>query len=118
MAEVDSGKWALARLAGAAEVIDPQVDGALRKGGKLVCVGLMGGAATVQPVMMALRAVTVQGSYVGSLQQLRELLALANDATHPPLPDLPVTERPLAQADAVLDDLRAGRIRGRVVLTS
>jgi propanol-preferring alcohol dehydrogenase len=44
---------------------------------------------------------------------LRELFALADEQ---PLPALPVTERPLAQADASLDDLRAGRVRGRVVL--
>ena len=144
VAEVDSAKWELAREAGAADVIDPRAEGgvrglvkatkggvasaidfvgagtsfafglgALRKGGKLVCVGLMGGAASVQPVMVAMKAVTVQGSYVGSLDELRELFALADEQ---PLPALPVTERPLAQADAALDDLRAGRVRGRVVL--
>jgi D-arabinose 1-dehydrogenase-like Zn-dependent alcohol dehydrogenase len=144
VAEVDPSKWDLAREAGAADVIDPRAEGgaralvkatkggvasaidfvgagssfsfghaALRKGGKLVCVGLMGGAASVQPVMLAMKAVTVQGSYVGSLDELRELFALANQQ---PLPALPVTERPLAQADAWLDDLRAGRVRGRVVL--
>jgi D-arabinose 1-dehydrogenase-like Zn-dependent alcohol dehydrogenase len=144
VAEVDPSKWDLAREAGAADVIDPRAEGgaralvkatkggvasaidfvgagssfsfghaALRKGGKLVCVGLMGGAASVQPVMLAMKAVTVQGSYFGSLDELRELFALANQQ---PLPALPVTERPLAQADAWLDDLRAGRVRGRVVL--
>jgi D-arabinose 1-dehydrogenase-like Zn-dependent alcohol dehydrogenase len=144
VAEVDGAKWELAREAGAADVIDPRAEGgvralvkatrggvasaidfvgagtsfafglgALRKGGKLVCVGLMGGAASVQPVMVAMKAVTVQGSYVGGLGELRELFALADEQ---PLPALPVTERPLAQADASLDDLRAGRVRGRVVL--
>ena len=87
--------------------------GALRKGGKLVCVGLMGGATAITPLMVALKAVTVQGSYVGSLDELRELLALAQAGT---LPALPVIERPLAQADDALNDLRAGRVRGRVVL--
>ena len=144
VAEVDAGKWELAQQAGAAEVIDPRTEGgvralvkqtqggvaravdfvgagqsfafgygALRKGGKLVCVGLMGGAATITPVMVAMKAVTVQGSYVGSLDELRELFALASER---PLPELLVTERPLAQADASLEDLRAGRVRGRVVL--
>jgi D-arabinose 1-dehydrogenase-like Zn-dependent alcohol dehydrogenase len=61
-----------------------------------------------------MKAVTVQGSYVGSLAELRELFALANEQA---LPALPVVERPLAQADASLADLRAGRVRGRVVLT-
>lgn len=144
VAEVDASKWDLARHAGAADVIDPRADGALRalvkstkggvataidfvgagpsftfgygalrKGGKLVCVGLMGGATTITPVMVALKAVTVQGSYVGSLDELRELFALAEES---PLPALPVVERPLAQADQALNDLRAGHVRGRVVL--
>jgi D-arabinose 1-dehydrogenase-like Zn-dependent alcohol dehydrogenase len=144
VAEVDPSKWDLARDAGAAEVIDPRAEGgvralvkatkggvasaidfvgaggsfafglgALRKGGKLVCVGLMGGAASVQPVLVAMKAVTVQGSYVGSLDELRELFALAQAGALPPLP---LTERPLAQADDALNDLRAGRVRGRVVL--
>jgi D-arabinose 1-dehydrogenase-like Zn-dependent alcohol dehydrogenase len=144
VAELDPSKWDLAREAGAAEVIDPRADGAqralvkstrggvasaidfvgagpsfafghgaLRKGGKLVCVGLMGGSTPITPVMLALKAVTLQGSYVGGLDELRELLALAN--AHP-LPELPLAERPLAQADGALSDLRAGRVRGRVVL--
>lgn len=146
VAEVDPAKWDLAREAGAAEVVDPRADGAvralvkatrggagaaidfvgagtsfsfgygaLRKGGHLVCVGLMGGAATVTPVMLAMRAVTVQGSYVGSLEELRELFALAHEQ---PLPELPVVERPLEDADAALSDLRAGRVRGRIVLVA
>jgi D-arabinose 1-dehydrogenase-like Zn-dependent alcohol dehydrogenase len=146
VAEVDAAKWDLAREAGADDVIDPRAEGgvralvkatrggvaaaidfvgsgdsftfghgALRKGGKLVCVGLMGGAATVTPVMLAMRAVTVQGSYVGSLDELRELFALADEQ---PLPDLPIVERPLADADAALSDLRAGRVRGRIVLVA
>ena len=30
----------------------------------------------------------------------------------------PIAERPLAEAQAALDDLRAGRVVGRVVLTA
>ena len=144
VAEVDPSTWDLAREAGAADVIDPRADGAqralvkgtrggvaaaidfvgagpsftfgfgaLRKGGKLICVGLMGGAASITPLMVALKAVSIAGSYVGSLDELRELLALAQDGT---LPALPIVERPLVQADEALNDLRAGRVRGRVVL--
>jgi D-arabinose 1-dehydrogenase-like Zn-dependent alcohol dehydrogenase len=91
--------------------------GALRKGGRLVCVGLFGGATPIVPVMVAMKAVSVLGSYVGTLQDLRELIALANDSHDGTLPALAVTERPLAQAAAALDDLRHGRVRGRVVLT-
>jgi D-arabinose 1-dehydrogenase-like Zn-dependent alcohol dehydrogenase len=144
VAEVDASKADLARAAGAGEVIDPTaadaqkalvkatrggvsaaIDfvgagssfafglGALRKGGRLVCVGLFGGSAPIVPVMVAMKAVSVLGSYVGTLQDLRELMALAQDGT---LPALAVSERPLAQAAEALDDLRQGRVRGRVVL--
>jgi D-arabinose 1-dehydrogenase-like Zn-dependent alcohol dehydrogenase len=144
VAEVDASKADLARAAGASEVIDPTaadagkalvkatkggvaaaIDfvgagssfafgfSALRKGGRLVCVGLFGGATPIVPVMVALKAVSVHGSYVGTLQDLRELLALAQDGS---LPALAVAERPLAQAGETLDDLRHGRVRGRVVL--
>jgi D-arabinose 1-dehydrogenase-like Zn-dependent alcohol dehydrogenase len=78
-----------------------------------VCVGLFGGATPIVPVMVALKAVSVFGSYVGTLHDLRELLALAQDGS---LPALAVGERPLAQASEALDDLRHGRVRGRVVL--
>ncbi|MDH4288715.1 MAG: alcohol dehydrogenase [Aquincola sp.] len=87
--------------------------GALRKGGRLVCVGLFGGAAPVVPVMLAMKAVSVLGSYVGTLQDLRDLLALAQDGA---LPALPLDERPLDAASQALADLRAGRARGRIVL--
>jgi len=43
------------------------------------------------------------------------MLALARAGKVPPVP---ITERPLKEAQATLDDLRNGRILGRVVLTS
>lgn len=42
------------------------------------------------------------------------MIALAQDGS---LPALAVSERPLDQAAAALEDLRRGRVRGRVVLT-
>jgi D-arabinose 1-dehydrogenase-like Zn-dependent alcohol dehydrogenase len=87
--------------------------GALRKGGRMVSVGLLGGASTVVPAMLALKAVSVTGSYVGSLQELEELMAIARQGVLPPLP---VVGRTLAQASQALDDLRAGTVRGRTVL--
>ena len=87
--------------------------GALRKTGHLVCVGLFGGAAPLVPAMVAMKAVTVTGSYVGSLAEMQELMAIARGGT---LPGMPVTPRPLAQASQALADLKAGRVRGRTVL--
>jgi D-arabinose 1-dehydrogenase-like Zn-dependent alcohol dehydrogenase len=61
-----------------------------------------------------MRAMTIQGSYVGSLPEMRELLDLVRKTGAPPVP---LRTRPLDDANAALDDLRNGRIIGRVVLT-
>jgi alcohol dehydrogenase/propanol-preferring alcohol dehydrogenase len=86
---------------------------ALRKAGRMVCVGLMGGATPIVPAMLSLKALTLVGSYVGSLQELNELMELGRSGE---LPALPVSLRPLADASQALDDLRAGTVRGRTVL--
>ncbi len=143
VAELDKGKWDLATAAGASQVIDPSADGALktllkqtggviaaidfvgagstfefgfgalRKGGKLVCVGLFGGNTVLAPAMVTMKAVTIVGSYVGNLADLKELLAIAKDAN---LPDLPLTTQPLSEANQAVVDLKAGRIKGRTIL--
>ena len=144
VAELDSSKWALARDAGADEIIDPGAEGAakalvkatqggvaaaidfvgagssfafgfsaLRKGGRLICVGLFGGSTSIVPVMVTMKAISVIGSYVGSLAEMQELMAIARSGK---LPDLPVTVQPLDAANQALDNLRAGRTRGRAVL--
>ncbi len=142
--ELDQTKWDMARDAGAGELIDPGADdaakrlikmtgggaaaaidfvgagasfafgvGSLRKGGTLVCVGLFGGSTSVVPALLALKALHIVGSYVGSLAEMRALMLLARAGG---LPAMPVTTQPLANATQVLEDLRAGRIRGRTVL--
>jgi D-arabinose 1-dehydrogenase-like Zn-dependent alcohol dehydrogenase len=86
---------------------------ALRKSGRLIVVGLFGGSAQLPVPMLPLKNVTVMGSYVGSLEDMRELMALAQSGKVPPLP---IATRPLADADKILSRLAAGRIVGRVVL--
>ena len=86
---------------------------ALRKGGKLVQVGLFGGELAIPLPLMAIGALTIQGSYVGTPKDLRELVALAQDGT---LPALPVTSMPQSQANDALMRLRAGQVTGRIVL--
>ncbi len=88
-------------------------DRSLRKGGKLVIVGLFGGAVTLPVPLIPMRAITIQGSYVGSLQDMRELLDLVRSGEMNPMP---VAPRPLEQATDTLTDLRDGKIVGRVVL--
>jgi len=142
--EPDQAKWEIAREAGAGQCIDPSADGALkslvkstgggvaaavdfvgaassfafgfgalRKGGKLVCVGLFGGATPIVPAMVSMKAVSVLGSYVGSLAEMQELMTIARSGV---LPAMPVQVRPLAQATEAVEDLRAGRVRGRTIL--
>jgi alcohol dehydrogenase/propanol-preferring alcohol dehydrogenase len=141
--ELDKSKWDIAREAGAGELIDPTADGALkalmkatggvaaaidfvgaaatfnfgfnalRKAGKLVCVGLFGGSTPVVPAMVSMKAVSVIGSYVGSLAEMQELMAIAKSGR---LPNLPLTSQPLSTATDALADLRAGKIRGRAIL--
>ncbi len=88
---------------------------ALRKGGKLVQVGLFGGELTLPLPLMPIRALTVQGSYVGNPRELRELVTLAQNGGITPLP---VTLLPQAEANSALQRLASGRVTGRIVLTA
>jgi alcohol dehydrogenase len=145
VADIDPKKREAALAAGAAEAFDPSdpnarkallkarggiyaacdfagsdaslnfATGVLAKGGKVVVTGLIGGAYSSAVAMFPLKAMTIEGTSTGTLAEARELIALvrAKKIAPPPL-----AERPLAQASATLDDLRAGRIVGRVVLTT
>jgi alcohol dehydrogenase/propanol-preferring alcohol dehydrogenase len=143
VADIDEGKRAAAIEAGAVSTLDPSEKDAaknlikatggvaaaidfvgaessarfgfdvLRKGGKLVAVGLFGGAFSTALPMFPLRAVTIQGSYVATLAEMGELMALARAGEIEPIP---VSPRPLEAAEASLQDLKAGRILGRAVL--
>jgi alcohol dehydrogenase, propanol-preferring len=86
---------------------------AIARGGKYVIVGLFGGDITLSLPLLPMRAITVQGSYVGSLAEMKELLALVATGKVPPVP---ISERRLEDAYRVLEDLKAGRIVGRAVL--
>ncbi len=88
--------------------------GALAKGGKTVVTGLLGGTYATPAIMFVLRAMAIEGILTGTLEEAREVMALARDGRIAPPP---LTERPLGEAQAALDDLRHGRVIGRVVLT-
>lgn len=87
--------------------------GALRKGGKLIQVGLFGGELMLPLPIMAIRALTVRGSYVGNPKELRELVKLAQEGS---LEALPVATVPQSQAHDALMRLRDGKVTGRLVL--
>jgi alcohol dehydrogenase len=89
--------------------------GALAKGGKVVITGLLGGSFPQPVTMFVLKAMTVEGTLTGTLAEANELMALARLGRISPLP---IEERPLAAAQQALDDLRAGRVIGRVSLVT
>ncbi|HEX3808096.1 MAG TPA: alcohol dehydrogenase [Rhizomicrobium sp.] len=86
----------------------------VRKGGRIVIVGLFGGQMGMPLPMFPLRALTIIGSYVGSLPETEEMMEIVRAGKVDPIP---FQTRPLDQASKSLDDLRAGKVVGRVVLT-
>jgi len=83
------------------------------KGGGIIVVGLMGGRFTMPVPLLPFNALTIEGSYVGTLADARDMLALVRSGA---VADIPVTERPLSEANDALDALRSGKVVGRTVL--
>lgn len=145
VADIDAKKREAALAAGAAEAFDPSdpnarkallkvsggiyaacdfagsdaslnfATGVLAKGGKVVVTGLIGGGYSTAVAMFPLKAMTIEGTTTGTLAEARELIDLVRAKKIAPPP---IAERPLSHASTTLDDLRAGKILGRVVLTA
>jgi D-arabinose 1-dehydrogenase-like Zn-dependent alcohol dehydrogenase len=143
--DVDESKFAAAKAAGARETVNShdlpsalghihQLSGAavagaldfvgapptfnlgtaaLAKGGRYVLVGLFGGEVTFSLPPIAQRAIAIMGSYVGTLQELREVVALARSGK---LKATPVETRPATEVNRSLDELKAGKVVGRIAL--
>jgi len=86
----------------------------VRRGGKVIIVGLFGGAMSMPLPMFPFRAISLNGSMVGSLGETQEMMELVRAGKVDPIP---YSKRPLKDASKTLDDLREGKIVGRVVLT-
>jgi D-arabinose 1-dehydrogenase-like Zn-dependent alcohol dehydrogenase len=87
----------------------------LSRGGKVVVTGLLGGMFSMGAAMFAIKAMTIEGTLTGTLAEAREVLDLARAGKIVPIP---TRDRPLNEAQAALDDLRAGRVVGRTVLSA
>jgi D-arabinose 1-dehydrogenase-like Zn-dependent alcohol dehydrogenase len=100
-------------LVGSGGTVRQAVD-LLAVGGKIVVVGLLGGTLELPTPLLALKSITIEGSFVGSLNELHDLVALvrAHGA-----PSMPIEVRPLDDAIAALDSLEHGSVVGRIVLT-
>jgi propanol-preferring alcohol dehydrogenase len=105
--------WAVVDFVGNTQTVRLGVD-SLVKGGKLIVVGLFGGDITLSLPFIPIRAMTIQGSYTGSLKELNELIKLVHNR---PLPLVPTKTVRLEEAQDAIADIKAGKVVGRRVLT-
>jgi alcohol dehydrogenase, propanol-preferring len=85
----------------------------LRKRGRLVMVGLFGGALELNLPLVPLRAFTLTGAYTGKFADLVELVALARMSK---VQSVVSRKFMLDQANTALEELKAGKIIGRAVI--
>lgn len=104
--------WAVIDCVGSSQTAQLGLD-LLAKGGQLVQTGLFGGRVEVPTPVLTLRSISWQGSFVGSLPELRELLDLVRQR-QPAM--VPTCCRPLRLAHESLADLHEGRVVGRLIL--
>ena len=142
VADIDPDKHVMAREMGATVTVNPSDDDAqstlaglsggvwgaidlvgmtqtatlgqsvLRKGGRYILVGLYGGEVPVSLVTLAQRAMTIQGSYVGTVDELKAVVELARSGKLKPIP---VQTCSMDEISGVLDQLKQGGVPGRVV---
>jgi propanol-preferring alcohol dehydrogenase len=86
--------------------------GCIRPTGILLVVGLPAESICFPPISMAGLEVRIQASAVGTREDLREILSLAAEGKIA----CQVSERPLSEANVVLEQLRRGQVAGRIVL--
>lgn len=141
--DIDEAKFAAARDAGAAATVngrDPEAAKALtaitggpiygavdlvnttetaslgfaslRKGGRLILVGLYGGEIPLSLVAVVQRALTIVGSNVGTVAELKAAVELARKGLLKPIP---IERRSISEVSRTLDELKAGKVTGRVV---
>ena len=106
------GARAVLDLVGSTPTVTLALDSCAR-GGHVVIVGLMGGDITLPLPTIPMRPLRIEGSYVGTLPELRELVALMREGKIRPAP---VTQRPLAEVNDALTALHEGRVVGRQVM--
>ncbi|MFZ2159911.1 MAG: zinc-binding dehydrogenase, partial [Bradyrhizobium sp.] len=86
---------------------------AVARGGKIVVSGLMGGNFSLPMVQWVYKRMTIEGFMVGTLAEGQELMALARAGKIKPTP---MKEEPMGDVQKWIDELRAGKVVGRIVL--
>lgn len=144
--DIDDAKLAIAKAAGASEVINSMHEGAkerimeltgggatavidyvgaeasvkfgydlfgFNKNGLYVLVGMLGGKFEVQLPLMTFSSRTLKGAYLGSIQEMAELMELVKAGKIEPVA---VEVRNISTANDTLLDLKNGNIKGLVCL--
>lgn len=116
----DSGKWIQDKVGGAhaavvtavSQVAFDQAVGSVRAGARVVAVGLPKGNMELSIVKVVLDGIQIAGSLVGTRQDLAEAFQLAAEGAIHPI----VATRPLADVNDIIDEMKAGKIEGRMVV--
>lgn len=87
----------------------------LARGGKIAVSGLMGGTFSVPQVQWIYKRMTIEGFMTGTLDEARELLALARAGK---VDAPPMQEQPMADVQKWIEALRDGKVVGRVMLVN
>ncbi len=87
----------------------------LARGGKIVVSGLMGGNFNLPMVQWIYKRMTIEGFMTSTLTEAQELMALARAGKIKPTP---MQQEPMADVQKWIDQLRAGKVVGRIMLTN
>jgi len=90
-----------------------QAIGITRRKGTCVLVGLPPGEFPTPLFDVVLKRITIRGSLVGTREDLQDCLSIAADRNIRSL----IHTQPLETVNDALDDLRHGKVQGRIVLT-
>lgn len=85
----------------------------LAKGGRMVVVGIAGGELKVSLAGLVFVPRSIMGTAMGSINDLKEIVALANDGKLKPFP---VERMPIDRANDALTRLHDGKATGRIIL--
>ncbi|WP_232232602.1 zinc-binding dehydrogenase [Cupriavidus sp. amp6] len=107
-----NGIRAIVDFVGSAQTTGVALESVAR-GGTVVVVGLFGGAITLSTALLPMRNVTLRGSYVGSVEEMRALLDLLQEKGK----GSPVNLKslPMSSVNEALEELARGRVAGRLL---